>query len=1306
MNCFRRTSSVHSCSIVLLDGTELSEEIRDDSLGQELLDVVLRRLGIHETSYFGLRYVHASRQPHWLNPNKKVHRQLKGTSPFTLYFCVKYYATDPCKLRDEITRYQFFLQVKKDIVDGRLPVPQELSAELSACVAQSELGDFEPSLHGEGYCRQFQVNPMEPASEQTISALHRSLKGRSPAEAEAAFLEKVRWLDMYGTDLYPVMNEEQTISFRCASRLACQLLLQSCLDQQEFFRQALVSPPAANGSRGATSLYRANSVSAESKPSPAGSPRSVRSALLSTNQVASLFNTQPISKSRSRTSVDSQSSADSRTQRRHHAAADVDELIDSEPQWREVQRLQAERLRPSGYQNSGMETETELSYQPKRRVKRHSRSRSRSRSPETNRNRRLPVELRRHLQFGLVEPPADPSADLQYTRVTTEHKMPRIRYAAKRSQKGESSPAAIGSGQTRLTPGQVTLPADSPYDNSDSGLGNESPTEFTRLSAQASLQNGVGASRVLWIAAALLVAAAPLSLGKPTDDTTATVDDTGAILVPVSAEDRLDYKIENDDGTYQYGYQSGRLEDAGGYNFKHEFRREDGVLFGQHGYQLPGGESQAVNYVADARGYRVVAEGQQYEPVSEQQLARQRDLLGDLEAEEEAPLELDLSLLEKIRSSEEVLVSADPDVALAPSPVAPYSEMDPDTGAFRFGFRSVAEDGSVTFRQENRRPNGVVVGQYGFRAAGQPGQLVSYVSDAFGYREVDPAAGPVTVVSRAQALEQLPEVRKQLESESESESESGMSQVEVKSESAAAESDAVVVGGAGGVTSVATDDAVIVGSSDYSVLLGAQPPEETVVESAAPQHWASPSVYAAPLPYHAAAYPYHAAALPYHAAAYPYFASALPYHAVYPYHGAAHPYHTAAQQYHTAYPYHAASYPFHAALPYHAAAFPQMGEVTGYQFQTVHEPAAPQPLSDGTSYPSHSPAATLYRYQPAASVRARYQYPAPENPQFEAHLYPPISQCGMLMGLERSLQQRVADQTDGRRHPAMAGPRCRITPLSVTVAAVVLVVLPLHTESAAVQSADEPPSRPPLQRPSMLQPVFLNTTRHVQAPVGRPAYLHCIVQHPGDRTISWVRRKDLHILTVGEYTYSSDQRFQSLHVPGTQEWTLKVRSPTPADSGVYDCQVSTEPRMSLAFQLDVTVSQARILGSPELHVKTGSDVNLTCEVAHNTRVFYWYHNGDVINHSGRPRLRLETEPTVSRLYITRMTANDTGTYTCGPSGAEPASVVVHAINGGHPAAMQHNSAGLSRPAGWPLLIALLWLPLLVSTVVAQAHSGD
>ena len=54
----------------------------------------------------------------------------------TLYLGVKYYAADPCKLAEEITRYQFFLQVKFDILQGRLPVPENLSIELAALALQ------------------------------------------------------------------------------------------------------------------------------------------------------------------------------------------------------------------------------------------------------------------------------------------------------------------------------------------------------------------------------------------------------------------------------------------------------------------------------------------------------------------------------------------------------------------------------------------------------------------------------------------------------------------------------------------------------------------------------------------------------------------------------------------------------------------------------------------------------------------------------------------------------------------------------------------------------------------------------------------------------------------------------------------------------------------------------------------------------------------------------------------------------------------------------------------------------------------
>ena len=46
--------------------------------------------------------------------------------------------SDVFPVRRPLDRYQFFLQAKKDMVDGRLPVPPELSAELSACVAQCE----------------------------------------------------------------------------------------------------------------------------------------------------------------------------------------------------------------------------------------------------------------------------------------------------------------------------------------------------------------------------------------------------------------------------------------------------------------------------------------------------------------------------------------------------------------------------------------------------------------------------------------------------------------------------------------------------------------------------------------------------------------------------------------------------------------------------------------------------------------------------------------------------------------------------------------------------------------------------------------------------------------------------------------------------------------------------------------------------------------------------------------------------------------------------------------------------------------
>nr|CAH7717514.1 unnamed protein product [Callosobruchus chinensis] len=88
-----------------------------------------------------------------------------------------------------------------------------------------------------------------------------------------------------------------------------------------------------------------------------------------------------------------------------------------------------------------------------------------------------------------------------------------------------------------------------------------------------------------------------------------------------------------------------------------------------------------------------------------------------------------------------------------------------------------------------------------------------------------------------------------------------------------------------------------------------------------------------------------------------------------------------------------------------------------------------------------------------------------------------------------------------------------------------------------------------------LPPYFDNSSRREYVTtVGQTAHLHCRVRNLGDRAVSWIRKRDLHILTVGILTYTNDQRFQSLHTDGSDEWTLKVTSPQIRDSGIYECQ--------------------------------------------------------------------------------------------------------------------------------------------------------
>ncbi|XP_058061405.1 zwei Ig domain protein zig-8-like [Anopheles bellator] len=243
---------------------------------------------------------------------------------------------------------------------------------------------------------------------------------------------------------------------------------------------------------------------------------------------------------------------------------------------------------------------------------------------------------------------------------------------------------------------------------------------------------------------------------------------------------------------------------------------------------------------------------------------------------------------------------------------------------------------------------------------------------------------------------------------------------------------------------------------------------------------------------------------------------------------------------------------------------------------------------------------------------------------------------------------------------------------------------------------DEALARNPLDR----GPYFdISASRNVTALVGNTAYLNCRVRNLGNRTVSWIRHRDLHLLTVGKATYTSDQRYQSVHNPQLDDWSLKVLYPQQRDSGVYECQISTTPPVGYSMTLAVVEPITTVVGGPDLYIDTGSTVNLTCIVRHLPEpppLIQWTHNGEEINYdSPRGGVSVITEKgdiTTSYLLIQRARSSDSGKYTCLPSTANPMTVHVHVLNGEHPAAIQgtdRQRANLILPIVLALALALL-----------------
>ncbi|XP_071537040.1 neural cell adhesion molecule L1-like [Panulirus ornatus] len=249
-------------------------------------------------------------------------------------------------------------------------------------------------------------------------------------------------------------------------------------------------------------------------------------------------------------------------------------------------------------------------------------------------------------------------------------------------------------------------------------------------------------------------------------------------------------------------------------------------------------------------------------------------------------------------------------------------------------------------------------------------------------------------------------------------------------------------------------------------------------------------------------------------------------------------------------------------------------------------------------------------------------------------------------------------------------------------------------------------------KPYFLQP----PARNVTAIEGQSAYLHCRVAQLGDKNVSWIRRRDLHVLTSSIQTFASDQRFLALHADRSENWTLLIRFSQVRDSGEYHCQVNTDPKISMVFYLKVQEAATLMEGSDQRYVRAGSTIQLSCRTSIASQppgLLYWYRDTEILQHGGRVNIstHLENE-TVSKLVIRGAKVSDSGNYTCWPTKFLPTSVMVHVIPEAKAAAKSHgtannggtsttkNTKAASTASSADLLLLLLTLSLLTWTADA------
>ncbi|XP_031980301.1 FERM domain-containing protein 7 isoform X5 [Corvus moneduloides] len=180
--------------VQFLDDSQKIFVVDQKSCGKALFNLTCSHLNLAEREYFGLEFHSQAGNQVWLEPLKPITKQVK---------------MDPGHLREELTRYLFTLQIKKDLAQGRLPCSDKSTALIISHLLQSEVGDFHEETDQQ-HLATHRYLPNQEYLDNKIMHYHRRHRGKTPAESDIQLLDVARKLEMYGIRPHPASDGEGT----------------------------------------------------------------------------------------------------------------------------------------------------------------------------------------------------------------------------------------------------------------------------------------------------------------------------------------------------------------------------------------------------------------------------------------------------------------------------------------------------------------------------------------------------------------------------------------------------------------------------------------------------------------------------------------------------------------------------------------------------------------------------------------------------------------------------------------------------------------------------------------------------------------------------------------------------------------------------------------------------------------------------------------------------------------------------------------------------------------------------------------